>query len=61
MPFPGCLFALASIIDQIAIFGLRNRSHHPFRIRRFSVGSGDKTLIYDGPRGRKGGPRPGLA
>src|SRR5882757_8914646 len=56
MPYPGCLSALASIIGQIAIFGLRNRSHHPFRIRRYSVRSGDKSLIYDGSRGRKGDP-----
>jgi hypothetical protein len=61
MPFPGCLSALASIIDQIAIFGLRNRSHHRFRFRQYSVRSGGETLIYDGPAGRKGGPPPGLA
>src|SRR5437879_5331732 len=61
MPYPGCLSALAAIIRQIAIFGLRNRSHHPFRIRRYSVRSGDKSLIYDGPLGRQGGPAPRLA
>ena len=61
MPRLKCLSALASINDQIAIFGLRNRSHHRFRFRQYSVRSGDETLIYDGPGGRKGGPRPGLA
>jgi len=50
-----------SIIDQIAIFGLRNRRHHPFRFWRYQVRSGDGTLIYEGRGGRKSGRLPGLA
>jgi hypothetical protein len=36
------------VIDQIAIFELRNRSRLTFRLWRYSARSGDKSLIYDG-------------
>ncbi|BAR59248.1 hypothetical protein NK6_6094 [Bradyrhizobium diazoefficiens] len=60
MPRSKCQSALMSIRSQIAIFGLRNRSRHTFRLWRYSARSNDKSLIYDGSRGRKGGSRPRL-
>ena len=40
-------------IDQIAIFGLRNRSRFTFRIRQYQDRSGDKSLIYERAQRRK--------